>query len=186
MLAYAERGASVLNDDAVATAAELGVPLHARATFADAGGTLVTSEVSAAPLVGVAMRREVHRVRGRSDAVDALVAAPHRVQRREIANGAHEALLVLSEGTSPEALEGVSTKGPFATVSLVGRRAPSLDAAIDAAIEGAGVEAHERWTDAVSSTRLLARGDVLAACRALHAALLERRALGAASEQVSR
>jgi aspartate kinase len=186
MLAYAERGASVLNDDAVATARELGVPLHARATFADVGGTLVTSEVSVAPLVGVAMRRDVHRVRGRSDAVDALVSTHHRVQRRESANGEHEALLVLSEGTAPEALEGVSAKGPFATVSLVGRRAPSLGAAIDTAIEDAGVVAHERWTDSVSSTRLLARGDAVTACRALHAALLEGRGLGAAREQVRR
>jgi aspartate kinase len=185
MLAYAERGASVLNDDAVATASELGVPLHARATFADVGGTLVTSEASAAPLVGVAMRREVHRVRGRSEAVDALVSAHHRVQRRELESGAHEALLVLAEGTPPESLEGVSLRGPFATLSVVGRRAPRLGAAIDAAIEGAGVLAHEGWTDAVSSTRLLARGDAVTACRAVHAALLEGGVSRAAHERVS-
>lgn len=193
MLAYAERGAKVLNEDAVATARELGVPLHARATFADVEGTLVTTDVPRASIVGVAMRRETYRVSGSSDAVDAIWRVHHGVQRREVAQvGAasarehgptrHDALVVLCEGATPDGLEGVAVDGPFATVSVVGARAPKLQSAIDAALEGAGIACRERWIDATSATCVLSPRDAIAALCALHQALVEGRAVGRASE----
>jgi len=202
MLAYAERGAKVLNEDAVATARELGVPLHARATFADAEGTLVTTDVPRASIVGVAMRRETYRISGSSHAVDAICRTHHGVQRREVAQAAqpaesarfdrgtrgaqgptrHEALVVLCEGATPEALEGVTVDGPFATVSVVGARAPKLQSAIDAALEGAGIACRERWIDATSATCVLSPRDAIAALCALHQALVEGRAVTHAPE----
>jgi len=206
MLAYAERGAKVLNEDAVATARELGVPLHARATFADAEGTLVTTDVPRASIVGVAMRRETYRIAGSSDAVDAICRVHHGVQRREVAQRAplaetqfdrgphdappapsrgttrHEALVVLCEGATPDGLEGVVVDGPFATVSVVGARAPQLQSAIDAALEGAGIACRERWIDATSATCVLSPRDAIAALCALHQALVEGRAVAHAPE----
>ncbi|MCB9619637.1 MAG: aspartate kinase [Sandaracinus sp.] len=175
MLAYAERGAKVLNEDAVATARDLGVPLHARATFAADEGTLVTSDVPMAPIVGVAMRREVYRIQGGPEAVDGLVRAHHGVQRREVAHGCHEALLVLREGTSADALQGVQVRGPYASVSVVGRRAPKLGDAIEAALDGVNVVAMERWTDETSTTCILPTEKGIDALCALHAALVEGR-----------
>lgn len=185
MLAYAERGAKVLNEDAVATARDLGVPLHARATFDEtpgAEGTLVTRDVPHAPIVGVAMRRETFRVSGSADAVDAICRVHHGVQRREVAHGLHEALVVLCEGTTPEGLTDVSVNGPFATVSVVGSRAPKLDGAIHAALEGAGIACAERWIDATSATSVLAARDGIAALCALHEALVEGRPVARATE----
>ncbi len=178
MLAYAERGAKVLNEDAVSTARELGVPLHARSTFEDAEGTLVTGDVPIAPIVGVAMRREAYRVSGAPEAVDAAVRANHVVVRREVGHGSHEAILVLSESTSPDSLAGdaaLRVHGPFATVSVVGRRAGALDRAIDAALDAAGVSSQERWTDPSSTTCVLRTRDGVAALCALHEALVEGR-----------
>ncbi|MCU0677630.1 MAG: hypothetical protein MUE69_33220 [Myxococcota bacterium] len=204
MLAYAERGAKVLNEDAVATARELGVPLHARATFADVEGTLVTTDVPRASIVGVAMRRETYRISGSSDAVDAICRVHHGVQRREVAEPApfaetqfdrgphdaqpsnrptrHEALVVLCEGATPDGLEGVVVDGPFATVSVVGARAPKLQNAIDAALEGAGIACREQWIDATSATCVLSPRDAIAALCALHQALVEGRAVTHAPE----
>ncbi|HJK93610.1 MAG TPA: aspartate kinase [Polyangiaceae bacterium LLY-WYZ-15_(1-7)] len=178
MLAYAQQGAKVLNEDAVAYAQQMDVTIHARATFLHEEGTRVNAEAPLSVVTGVASRKLAYRIAGNAGVVEGLAKEHHLVARRA-EDGPHEAAVVLHEGATAEDLLGVTVSGPIATVSLVGHRVGELETLGKGELEKAGIPVEAVFLSDCALTFVIPHGEPKRASRVLHAGFIEG-ALGAA------
>jgi aspartate kinase len=189
-LAHAEilelglRGAKVLAPQAIDYAQRHGVTLHARSTFADGRGTVVTTRPhpGTGRAVGVATDAKALFVAANADAADALWAAldAEAAPVRDVVRGPN-GLQAIVDTTNHRGLaerlaarDGVTVRPELGTASAVGEgiaEQRAVWAKLEAALAGLGVVPERMWGTAVSVNALVPKDRLDAVATAWHAAL---------------